>query len=223
MVAAKKTSWEKEATAKKPTPRGRSANASITKAKAGDARARKEEALAKTYGASDATVKKLAARTAKGQAAAVGAATAEPTKAPPKGWKPPKSLAAGADAYFEARTARLAMEKTAAGLEEVEQAYKNWLIKNLPKDDASGIAGKLARVAVVLKDIPVVSDWNVVYGNIVAEYLRLKKKGAKQEAAAFSLLNRAISASVVKEQWKDGKTVPGVSVFHKADLSVSKL
>lgn len=167
--------------------------------------------------------KALSARAKKGAATATAILADEPPYKYPAGFKAPKSLAIGADAFYTTKQSRLNLQKDVDALEVQEQALKHWLIENLPKKDASGVAGKLARVSVVVKDIPKVSSWPEVYSAIVDDYLHHLKKKDGQQDSAFALVNRAISAGTVKDLWKDGKTVKGVGVFHKADLSVNKV
>ena len=167
--------------------------------------------------------KALSARAKKGAATATAILAEEASYKYPPGFKAPKSLAIGADMFYTAKQNRLNLQKDVDTLEVQEQALKHWLIENLPKKDASGVAGKLARVSVVIKDIPKVISWPDVYSAIVDEYLlHLKKKDGQQDSA-FALVNRAISAGTVKDMWKDGKAVKGIEVFHKADLSVNKV
>ncbi len=125
----------------------------------------------------------------------------------------PKSLAKCADDYYETRNERLAIEKSAEALKEKESLLKNHLIENLPKSLATGVAGKLCRVAAVTKTIPQVKDWDKFY-----EYVaKNRSKGG------FALLNRAVNAAAVKDIWEAGKTVPGVESFNAVTLSINKL
>ena len=124
--------------------------------------------------------------------------------------KMPKRLATVADKYFQARADRLAMQKQLDELKEKEAAYRDHLINELPKSDATGIAGKLCRVAVVTKPKPTVKDW-------FAFHKYIKRTGS------FELLQRRVSEQAVKERWDDGKKVPGVETFDAVSLSVSKL
>lgn len=127
--------------------------------------------------------------------------------------KIPKSLAAAADLYYTTREARLALERQAEANKEFEAALKDHLINNIPKSDATGIAGKVCRVSVQTKAVPQVSDWDKFY-----EYVaKNRSKGA------FALMNRAVNAKAVKEIWDAGKQVPGVGKFDAVVLSVNKI
>lgn len=132
----------------------------------------------------------------------------KPAKASPL--KLPKALAACADLYNDLRTKRLAKEKEAAALKEQEDFVKNHLIDTIPKSEATGIAGKTCRVAVVKKKVPKVNDWDAFYKHI------LKTKD-------FSLLNRAVNKTAVEERWEAKKVVPGVESFDTLTLSLNQI
>lgn len=133
---------------------------------------------------------------------------ADKPKAPPI--KLPKTLAACADLYNSLRADRLAKEKEAAQLQEQENFVKGYLIDNIPKSEATGIAGKTCRVAVVKKKVPKVADWDKFYAHI-------KKTGD------FSLLNRAVNKTAVEERWEAKKVVPGVEAFDTVTLSLNQI
>src|SRR6478609_11377872 len=103
--------------------------------------------------------------------------------AKPKALKIPESLAAAADLYYEKREKRLALQREADALEEEEKQIKEHLIANIPKSDATGVAGKLCRVSVVTKERPQVEDWDAFYAHVA-------KNRAK---GGFALLNRAVN------------------------------
>lgn len=127
-----------------------------------------------------------------------------------KPYKFPKALGACADRFFELREKRLAMQKEVDAVEAEEKALKEHLIQNLPKSEASGVAGKKCRVSVVTKPIPQVEDWDAVYKYI-------KRTGS------FELLQRRLADGAVKERWEAGKEIPGVTHFNVVTLSVNKL
>jgi hypothetical protein len=127
--------------------------------------------------------------------------------------KIPKSLAAAADLYGITRDKRLALQKEVDAIEADEKALKDHLINSIPKSDATGIAGKVWRVGVTGKDVPVVKNWTLFY-----EYIsKTRTKGG------FALLSKAVNAKSVAEIWAAGKKVPGVESFHTTSLSLSKL
>ena len=134
---------------------------------------------------------------------------AKPAKARPQ--RPiPKTLGACADALYLTREERLREGKQVAELEAYEKAIKAHVIDTLPKSESTGVAGKVARVAVTTQKVPVVEDWDAFYKHV-------KKTGH------FELLNRAVNAAAVQERWDAGKAVPGVGSFNVAKVSVTKI
>ena len=144
----------------------------------------------------------------KGAKAAASAEPVEKPKAPPI--KVPKTLGACADLYAEVRDARLAQENVAPALEEQEKFLKAYLIDNLPKSQAGGIAGKFAQVTIVRKVEPRVENWDDLYKFI------LKTKD-------FSVMGRTLSKKAIEELWAAKKVVPGVGTFDVVTLSLHKL
>ncbi len=138
----------------------------------------------------------------------------ENKKAAPKAAKKiklPKTLAQCADLYYTVRGERLKAVKALEPLKKQETALKDHLIDNVPKSEASGIAGKVARVTVVTKDVPQVKDWDKFYKWI-------KKTGH------FHVLGRAINTEAVEEIMEaTGKKIPGVGTFKVVTLSLNKV
>lgn len=125
-------------------------------------------------------------------------------------FKFPKTLGACADKVFELRQARLAQQKLVDAIEEEEKALKEHIINTLPKSETTGVAGKLARVTVVTKQVPQVKDWESFHKHI-------KKTGD------FDLLSRALGKAAIEARWEAGKKVPGVEAFTTVSLSINKV
>lgn len=124
--------------------------------------------------------------------------------------KIPKTIGACADLLYETKRKRLALQKQVEALEAEENALKEHIIATLPKSDASGVAGKLARVTVTSKEVPVVKDWPAFYKYI------LKHK-------SFDLLQRRLSDAAVKSRIEDGERLPGVETFNAKLVNLNKL
>ncbi|MBU6231493.1 hypothetical protein KGP36_02390 [Patescibacteria group bacterium] len=122
----------------------------------------------------------------------------------------PETLGACADALYKAREERYALQKKVTEIEEYESALKEKLIRELPKGEASGVAGRVARVSVEGKPVPRVEDWDALL-----EHVR-KTRG-------FDLLQRRVNDAAVRERWDDRKTVPGVAVFNATVVKINKL
>lgn len=125
-------------------------------------------------------------------------------------FKFPKALGACADRLYELRQKRLEEQKKVDAIEAEEKALKEHIIQNLPKSEASGVAGKLARVTVVTKEVPQVEDWDAFYKYV-------KKTGN------FDLMQRRLADAAVKERWEAGKEIPGVKHFQVVTVSINKV
>lgn len=124
--------------------------------------------------------------------------------------KIPKTLGAVADLLYKTRKARLAKAKEVEKLQAQETELKEHIIANLPKSNASGIAGKVARVSVSNKLEYRVSNWADLYKYI-------KKNDA------FALLQRRLSTEAVAEVIEEKKKLPGVESIDIPRVSLNKL
>jgi len=122
----------------------------------------------------------------------------------------PEKLATCADLLYTTREQRLAIEKQAEALKAVETKLREHLIANLPNDDSTGVAGKLARVQIVKKVEPQVEDWDAFY-----------KWVAKRKA--WDCLQRRLNPAAVKARWEDKKVVDGVGAFTVVSVSLTKV
>lgn len=125
-------------------------------------------------------------------------------------FKFPKQLGACADKLYELRQKRLEQQKVVDAIEAEEKALKEHIINTLPKSEASGVAGKLARVTVVTKEVPQVEDWDAFYKFV-------KKTGQ------FDLMQRRLTDAAIKERWENGKEIPGVKHFQAVTVSINKV
>lgn len=133
----------------------------------------------------------------------------------PAVFKPPKSLALCADLLYTTKNERLAIQKTAEALEAKERILREHLIANLPKSDASGIAGKIARASVENKTIVTVTSYEELHKYILSN--------AKKNPGVWGLLQKRVSDATVKDLWANKKKVPGVEPMFVPVVSLSKL
>lgn len=127
-----------------------------------------------------------------------------------KPFKFPKSIGACADKLYQLKEKRLKMQKEVDAVASEESALKEHIINTLPKSEASGVAGKIARVTVVTKTTPRVEDWDKFYAYI-------KKNNA------FEMLQRRVGDKAIAERWDAGKEVPGVGHFTFPTVSINKV
>jgi hypothetical protein len=125
----------------------------------------------------------------------------------------PKTEAQVADRWITLMDKRLALQREVDAIEKEEKFLKAWIIDNLPRSRATGIAGKLVQVNIVDKSRPEVKDYDA-FCEFVA---RNRKKGA------FALLNRALNAKSIGEYWAAGRQVPGIVEVPYKSLSFSRL
>ena len=135
---------------------------------------------------------------------------AEAATAPKPKFKMPKALGACADRLFQVREQRLAIQKQVEQLAAEESAIKEHIINTLPKSEASGVAGRVARVSVVTKVVPQVKDWEAFHKYV-------KRTGS------FELMQRRLADAAIKERWDAGKEVPGVEHFNAVTVSINKV
>jgi len=143
-------------------------------------------------------------------------ATASVAAATPPSSKPAKPAAelsgtpaTWADKYYQLRAEKQALAKQVTALEKEMRQLAEGLINTLPKSDATGVTGKVARAVITSKEVPTVEDWDSLY-----KYMVRKK--------AFELLQRRVSVPAVEERWEAGEKVPGVGKFKAISVSVTK-
>ena len=125
--------------------------------------------------------------------------------------KLPKTMGARADLLYKTRNARYEIQKKVDELKKLESAIEDSLIRELPKDEATGVAGKFAREKVVTEELPQVEDWTLLHAHI-------KKTGS------FELLQKRLSVTAVADHWLNSKkALPGIGKFTKVKLSVTKV
>lgn len=150
--------------------------------------------------------------------AAKPAATTEaaaPNPKLPTGFKMPKTLAAAADMLYKTQQERYAIQKKVAELEAIEGAIKARIIDELPKSEATGIAGKMARVYVENKTVVKITDF--------AAYVLDVATRMKKDPGAVSLLQKRVGETAVKEVWEAGKKLKGVESMDVPVVRMNKV
>ena len=115
------------------------------------------------------------------------------------------------DLLYTTKQERLEIQKKVAELENQEKEIKAWLINNLPKSEASGISGKLARVSIVTKEEPTIVDEK--------KFRRFINKTKRYELA-YKLRP---AGAAIKEAWEEGEEIPGIGPFTVVSVSMNKL
>ena len=122
----------------------------------------------------------------------------------------PKSAAACGDLLYQTRQERLEAQKVVDDLAALETRLKDHLINTLPKDKASGISGKIARVQLEPEDIPIVEDWD-------------KFRAYMVRTKAWDMLQKRINPKAVMDRRNAGKKVAGTGTFKNIKVSCTKI
>lgn len=125
-------------------------------------------------------------------------------------FKVPKQLGACADLLYTTREQRYGLQRQVTELEEREKSLKDYIIETLPKSQSTGVAGKLARVAVTTKEVPQAEDWEALQGYI---------KGHD----AFDLVQRRLNSKAIEDRLEAGEVIPGVAMFKVVSVSIKKV
>lgn len=125
-------------------------------------------------------------------------------------FKIPKQLGLCADLLYKTKTARLAAQKVVDELARQESLLKQHLIDTLPKGEASGVSGKVARVSIGSKDVPQAENWDLLYAYI-------------KKTNSFDLLQRRLSDAAVGERLDAKVKIPGIKLFKVVTVSLNKL
>ena len=124
--------------------------------------------------------------------------------------KLPKTPALMADRLYKLKELKSDLAAKVKALDDERIAIEAALINALPKDESTGIQGKVARASLIIKEVPQAEDWDKIHAYI-------KKTGS------WDLLTRSLKSSAVQERWDDGKKIPGIGVFTKISVSLNKI
>lgn len=127
-----------------------------------------------------------------------------------KTYKFPKQIGLCADLLYTLKTRRLAENKTVLEIKAEETALKTFIIDTLPKSEATGATGKIARVTIVQKSRPEIVDFE--------KFVKFCIKSKR-----LDLLGRACAPEGIYELWEAGKEVPGVEEFKYKSISLNKV
>lgn len=125
----------------------------------------------------------------------------------------PKTMGACADKLYKLREKRYELGRQIKEIEAEEAEIKDYIIKNLSKQEAEGVSGKIANVRIKTEDIPVVEDWEAFYKYIV-------------KTKSFDMLQKRINTKAVRERIEDKKdftSKAGVGSFKTISVSITKI
>ena len=121
-----------------------------------------------------------------------------------------RQLAAAADALYQARVKRLALQKEVDNIAKEEARHREFIIENLSKSQAGGIKGRVARAELKTKRVVRIENWD----EFSAFVLKNKR---------LDLLQRRPSDAAIEELWEARKKVPGAEPFDVVSVSCTKI
>lgn len=136
-------------------------------------------------------------------------ATAAKKVKPKLKYKVPKTLGAAIDLFAKVQAGRQLLTQKAEAEKEQENLLEEAIFKMFKKSELEGAKGKLGVAGIHKSDVPTTKTWPKVFAYI-------KKTGD------FDLLQKRFSIEAVRERWAAGKKIPGVDVFTKVSLRISK-
>ena len=129
----------------------------------------------------------------------------------------PKNIADCADKLYEVTRARIHLNREIALLAELETGLEEKIINELPKENASGISGRIANVKIIPFSVSQVDvengGWEKVWGWIK------KQRGVE----GFAILNKAINRKSIEELQEGKKVIPGLKRFNGKKVSCTRI
>lgn len=122
----------------------------------------------------------------------------------------PKTEAACADLLYQARAARLLVQKNVDAIAALESELKAHLIAAAAAKKATGFRGKLALFTCEKVEQPVVSNWDKLWPWIV------KNK-------VYAAVQKRINTECISEHLLAGEKVPGIDKIFVDKVSVTKV
>ena len=124
--------------------------------------------------------------------------------------KYPKSVGACVDLLYQRRAERQALAKQLEDLKSEETELENHIFNAFGKQELRGAKGTIATASIKEDNVPTIEDWDVFFEHV-------------KKTKSWDMLQRRLSTTAVRERWKSNKEVPGVGVFHKMSLSLTKV
>ena len=122
----------------------------------------------------------------------------------------PKTLGATSDALYRLKEKIAALKRDIVELDKDRIELKKHAFQLLRDSRTIGAKGKEGQISIKEEDVPTIEDWSAF-----TKYVARTKN--------FDLLQHRLSSAAVKERWNDKKDVPGVGMFKKTDLSITKV
>ena len=124
--------------------------------------------------------------------------------------KLPKTIGAALDLLFTTRERRRLLQRQAVDVTHEEAVIEEQIFKLFKKSQLEGARGRFAQASVSRVDVPTLKDWKKFSAYLV-------------KTKQLDLLQHRLSVEACRERWAAKKTIPGVEVFTRVSLSLTKL
>jgi len=120
-----------------------------------------------------------------------------------------KDLGSSIDELYELRDQRLGYERKAKEMKEQEQTMRNAILACLQDSGLQKASGGVATASIKIATIPIVTDWDQVFGYI--------KKHDR-----FDLVQKRISVLAWRDMYLNQDFVPGTEAVEDMDINLTK-
>jgi len=124
-------------------------------------------------------------------------------------YKVPKQIGAAVDLLYKVREARKLLDAKSGAEKAQETMIEDAIFNAFDKSDLEGARGKLAQASISRSDVPTVKDWPAFEKYVI-------------KSKALDLLQRRVSVEAFRERVGQGVQVPGIEIFTKVRLHLSK-
>lgn len=137
----------------------------------------------------------------------MAASSTQKSSAPPK---IPATIGAAIDLLYRTREERKLLEAKAATIKEAESTIEDAIFAKFKKAELDGARGKAAQASVSSSDVPTLEDWEKFEAYVI-------------KTKSLDLLQRRVAVEAIRARWAEKKVVPGVGVFTKVRLHLTKV
>lgn len=123
----------------------------------------------------------------------------------------PKTIGAAIDLLQKVRAERKKIQAKADDEKEQENEIERIIFDRFRKSDLEGARGKLAQASIKSSDVPTFEDWDKF------------AKHLEKHPQDVVLLQRRLSVEACRERFEAKQTIPGIGIFTKVSLSLTKL
>jgi hypothetical protein len=125
-------------------------------------------------------------------------------------YKVPKQVGAAIDLLMKVRTERKKIQAQAEAEKAQEDMIEDAIFAMFDKGALEGARGKAAQASIKRSDVPTVVDWDKFAAHVI-------------KTKSLDLLQRRPSVEAVRERWAAKVGVPGIEVFTKISLNLTKV